>query len=153
MNNQVLEERLRKMAFSNMVRQLELPEDGDEYEQYPHKRLLIAKLKEILEECRGGDCARADILDLGRIAGIPLEKVGCDAKEVLLHHRAGLIQIIQAEIARVRNGEYSALDTTIGLVVQATSPILGITLAELGTSAEEIERFREIECSMRVSME
>lgn len=134
--------KLKEVAFSNMVRQLELPA-GTAWEGYSHQPELIQALQDILAECRAGNCQRADILDLGRIAEVPLDQVGCTEDEVLQHCRAGMIQVTKRTLARVRAREYSALPLAVRLVDQALAPpFCDITLEELETDAEEMERFR-----------
>ena len=132
------------------VRAATLRRNQDRIDRYPHRPALHEALCAIVRACRSGDCTHADILgDLvdAPHLGIDLAELGCTYAEVREWHRSFTIGYIRTLLDACRRGQYGKLEelkqwlAVAGTKEAWPSPI---TLQDLGTSPEELERFERI---------
>lgn len=127
-----------------------LRRNQDRIDHYPHRAALHEALRAIVCACRSSDYTRADIL--GDLADAPhlgfdLAELGCTYAEVRGWHRSFTIGYIRTLLDACRKGRYQSFEqleqwlAVAGMREAWPSPI---TLEDLGTSTEELERFERI---------
>ena len=118
---------------------------------YAYRAQLTQKLREVVEECRSGNCARGDILgDLADTShlGVTLAQLGCTYDEIQRWHRMSFVQRVRTALDALRAGQYQGngdLLNEIDAIMQVQPWNPPITYSELGTSQEELDRFRQIQ--------
>lgn len=141
---------------------------------YAHRSALVERLQEVVRRCREGEYGCSVALLYAHAAGMDLVELGCTKTELSDWYRSFMIQDLRARLEACRRGEYSELGAMLKFIKVALeelwslgakfpalpslpdyNPEVGlpesdrlamepITLEDLGTTQEELERFRRM---------
>jgi len=121
--------------------------------KYAQMDELVRILRAIADECRGGVLQRVSFLrtafDCQKF--VPVSRLGCTRDEAMRWHREYVVQYTRDLLEACRRGEYDNLaEITMFLEGSADQRMfeVPISLEELGTSQEELERLKRIKSLM-----